>query len=178
MIRAFLFFVLLGINTGCGDSEKTPTHSGTDFEELQEIPPTEVSSVISVFGYAPSKQVGAVAAFYSGNRFFSGVVQKLSSQRYRILGSLGHFKEVDGVIEWTTKKTTCQKLSQERKGKTLVSGTVSGDTIVVTSGNKSTVLNRVEISRSSRPEGGFLVEWGCFDEKTGAFTNEGWSDFD
>ena len=134
-----------------------------------------MTSLVSAFGFTPSSNAGAFLALYSNNRYFSGVVQKLSAQHYRIAGAVGYYEEVDGLIKTTGKKTSCPDWTQY-KGKAKVAGSVLGSSVVVTAGAVTTVLNRVDPSQSSSPVGGLVIQWGCFDQTTGAFSSHSWSD--
>jgi len=168
-VRSFIVLFLSAVIVGCGsktDSTDSP------LEEIERAPFHQVS-LVSAFGFAPSNQAAAVVAFYSNQRYFSGVVQKINNQYYRMAATVGYYAEGDGVIEMTGKKTTCASWIPLKAKRTVV-GSVNGQSLVVSAGAYSAVLSRIQLAAASAPRDGLLLETGCFDANTGAFTQSGW----
>lgn len=167
VVAVMLFGLFL---SGCGDKVGT---NDEDFQSLMGAPPTESAAVISAFGIGGSR-TGAVVVFFTGQRYFSGIIQQVSELHYRIAGAFGHYEQKGGSIATSQKKTTCRALSAKYKGTSRVVGRPDGNAIAISSGSITTVMARMAIPTGA-PRNGFVVEWGCFDE-SGRFTSEGWSD--
>jgi hypothetical protein len=145
-----------------------------DLKALESTPPSQAPTLTAAYGVEDGGEAGFVA-FYSGQRYFSGVVQRLSAVRYRAAGVLGHYEQQGDAIVTHKQRTTCQYLSQKYDGKSHAYGTIGDASITVQSETTTLVLARVAASTAA-PKNGLVIEWGCFDEQTGEFTPEGWSD--
>lgn len=171
--RAILFFSVLLV-TSCGSNSQD--NLSASFAEFENSPPRAVNNLISAFGIESDGKAGGVIAFYTNQRYFSGIVQKISDVHYRIAATVGIYSEQNGAFQMRAYKTTCQKLAQKYKGAAKVSGSTTADYLTVTTGSSMAVLARLP-APSSALKNGFVIEFGCFEEKTGRFTPEGWSLF-
>lgn len=187
---AFQSIIILCTLTACGpfardDSKQSRRHnreqgdpsSPTDFAELQSASPTKVSNLLAAFGMTDG--LSGFVAFYSEHRYFAGLVQELSSQSARIMGTIGTYDDSDGShIRIVSRRTTCQEAVREARArpdnKAQISGRVDGDSLTVTAGSLSAVLPRLQVPASSSSDG-LTVQWGCFS-KTGEFVREAWSE--
>jgi len=70
--RTTLVLILLSI-AGCGDARNANELPG-GLAELEKGPRSGAANLIASFGFAPSKEVAAIVAFYDGKRYFSGDV--------------------------------------------------------------------------------------------------------
>jgi hypothetical protein len=173
-----VMLLLVGILPGCesSDSSQTQQVTGKSLTELQDVPRSNSPSLVSVFGVAPSDNIGAIVAFYSDNRYFSGVALRLSQNVYRMAAVIGYYEQIGNVIKVSPQKTTCQQLAQKYKGKSMTAGTVNGTAIALTAGAVTAVFSRLDVSSFPASQQGLLIHWGCFDEMSGAFTPQAWSD--
>jgi hypothetical protein len=168
---------------GCGLTKKSddngpgPSVQGSaNLAELESSSPTAVPSLVSAFGLVDGSAAG-FAAFYSGKRYFSGVVKELSAQSFQVMGIIGTYDDSSGTqIVPSGKRTTCQEFVTAARAsgeKSQIVGTVDGQSLTITRGAETVVLQRFT---PGAPTSGIVVEWGCFDLVTGAFTPQGWSD--
>jgi hypothetical protein len=176
-------FSLLILAVGCGstnnnrDDASSNREQGTgnnlnsgDFSELQNNPPTQVASLISAYGYQPTSQAAAFVGFYTGNRYLSGAIQLVGRNVYRMQASAGYYSQGSGIITTTPKKITCPGVTPRGA----ISGSDHADSLVVTVGSTTTVLSKIAVT--SPPPNGLVIQWGCFDRTTGAFTQHAWAD--
>jgi hypothetical protein len=173
------FFACLTLATACGrqsdgKNDRTGKAGGhADLAELQANPPQAVPALISAFGLQEGS-VGGLIAFYTGDRYFSGVAQQLSAAHYRIMATIGYYAEDGRRITTTRKRTTCRSHVVAHPAAPTIAGSTTSASLVLTSGATSAVATRISVTQPTAR--GFVVEWGCFDERTGAFVSEAWSD--
>lgn len=171
MRYVFLFLFILFI-VGCSDKGQT-TESLSVFESA---PPTEVPELIAAYGVAPSKSAAGVVAFYTGNRYFSGVVREISTRHFQIMATIGFYEQPSLEVRTTARRTTCRAAYEKYKtqGRKIL-GKVGGGTLTVVTEKAAAYLTRFATFSPATISSGFIVEFGCFDEATGIFTPEAWT---
>ena len=170
---------MLVVVSGCGSFDKkddSPNNSGgqvglksADLTELQSTPPTQSASLVAAYGYRPTSTIAAFFGLYTGNRYLSGAIQLVGNNVYRMEASSGFYVESNGAITTTAKKITCPGITP---GGSVARG--PNDSMIATVGSTTTILAR--ITDTTPPANGLVIQWGCFDGTTGAFTQHAWAD--
>lgn len=150
-----------------GSPSVEPTSEQQNFAEIEAKPFSSVT-LKSLFVQSPASGVSSFAAFYSNGAYASGVMLKVGKNVYQAMGSAGHYTQNAGKILPSATTVSCPSLHPAGD----VFGSDGDNFITVQVGATSTVLVK------SQPIGdanGVVVQWGCFDSKTGSFTANPWT---
>lgn len=154
-----------------GDAEPAV---GDPLAELQTHVPIYVSSLISAFGTTGNYSGSGFLAFYSGSRYFSGIVKEVSTQHFQMMGVVGTYTEASGIITTNPKKSTCPSwVELSRNVRKTMTGNATNAVITITTDTATLTLPKLNPVVSAPP--GVVIEWGCFDRTTGVFTVQAWS---
>lgn len=145
-----------------------------NFAELQSSAPIYVSSLVSAFGTTGNYTGSGFLAFYSGSRYFSGVVKEVAAHHFQIMAVVGTYSDSNGSIVTTPKKATCSSwVALSRNIRKTITGNAGSTVITVTTDTATITLPRLNPAGAAPV--GVVLEWGCFDGSTGAFASQAWS---
>lgn len=176
-----LFFLIVSLVVfSCNAVKKSDQGDGGsavngNLAELQATAPIYVQSMLSAYGTITSNGNDGFVAFYTGNRYFAGVVQQLSANSFQMMATVGTYVESNGVIVTTGRSSTCPSwVATSRNMKRIITGTTSSSSISVKTDIATLVLPRLNMA-AALPPTGLVVQWGCFDPTSRVFTAGTWS---
>ena len=147
---------------------------GDNLTELQGNAPIYVSSLISAFGTTGNYSGSGFLAFYTGNRYFSGIVKEVSTQHYQMMAVVGTYTDANSTVVTTPKRTTCGTwTNQSRSIRKTITGNSSSTVITITT--DTAVITLPRLNPAGAAPTGVILEWGCFDTTTAVFTPQAWS---
>lgn len=157
-------------DSGEGDAA---TASNLSLADLQTQVPTEVSGLISAFGFTDGISGGLFVAFFQNNLYFSGYLDQTAPNSFRTMAHIGTYSVSGNTITMTPKKTSCAANAKQTANVT-IQGDVNGNAVSAAGTTSEVVLAKLDTSHDS-PNGSSL-QWGCFDFKALTFTAGAWTD--
>lgn len=174
MISALLALVLAGCGKNSGSGKEGGVSSSTNLSELQTASPTDQPSLIAAYETHEVGLGAAFFAFYTGDRYATGVAMQMAPTVARVSSTIGFYKINGRSVERDGKKTTCPAShALAEQNPSAVIGVPGDDTILVTGGAFTLILKRY--TGSTTAQSGGLIQWGCFDQ-AGVFSPHAWTD--